>query len=47
MKILRTTPLVVFAAMSLLTACEKIGGSTNNSEVGEQQKPISPAKPSE
>jgi hypothetical protein len=45
MKRLITLPIIAFMALGLLSACEREAGSGNNA--GEQQKPISPAKPSE
>ncbi len=42
---------IPFAALLILAAgisgCDREGGSTNDGGVTEQQKPISPAKPSE
>jgi len=44
MKSLLTLPIIAFLALTTLAACDRQAGSGNNS--GEQQKPISPAKPS-
>ncbi len=45
MKSLLTLPIIAFLALTTLAACEREAGTGNNA--GEQQKPISPAKPSE
>ncbi len=47
MKSLILTPVLALFAPSLISGCENEGGSTNNAEPGQQEKPITPAKPSE
>ncbi len=47
MKSLLLIPVALFLALALLGGCENEGGSTNNADPGQQQKPISPAKPTE
>jgi len=51
MKLFFVISLLVISGFALLTACENEGGSTNNapnnSGAADQQKPISPAKPTE